>query len=39
MKIRAFELADRITRLVYQVTTGFPREEKVFQPSVFDLIT
>jgi four helix bundle protein len=26
-KLRAFELADSLTMLVYQVTAGFPREE------------
>jgi len=26
-KLRAFELADEVAVLVYQVTTGFPREE------------
>lgn len=26
-KLRAFELADEVAVLVYQVTTGFPKEE------------
>jgi len=26
-KLRAFELADEVTVLVYRVTAGFPREE------------
>lgn len=26
-KLRAFEMADEVVMLVYQVTAGFPREE------------
>ena len=26
-KLRAFELADEVALLIYQVTAGFPREE------------
>ncbi len=28
-KLRAFELADEVAAMVYEVTTGFPQEEQV----------
>ena len=37
-KLRVFEMADEVARLVYQITAGLPREERYglewFDPSV-----
>lgn len=30
-KLRAFELADEVALLIYQVTAGFPKEEQRFR--------